>query len=454
MAMTPETLHALVGARDEAGIRAACENRGYAAIASALSELVPEEARYVLLALPRYRAGKVLAHAWKELVVELLAASEIERLSAILNAMESDDLTDVFQHLGAGTRTEVLRVLEEERAGVVRKLIAYEEGTVGSRMRTEFLRLPAGITAEGAFKELRRRGPSPSRFEQIHLVDARGRLKAVATISDAIMCDPALPLLNFANQNPRTVRPDESIEEAVRLVREHDVPVLPVVDGAGELAGVVTSDDILDAEVQEATMDFHKMAPVGLKGKSLSTASTRDLVIARSPWLVVLVFMNIFSGAGIAHFEDTIEAVVALVFFLPLLIDSGGNAGSQAATLMVRALATADVKIRDWTRLFLKEIGVALVLGLLMATAVASVALFRAPEIMVPVALTMVCTVLFGSLVGMSLPFLLTKLKLDPATASAPLITSIADIGGVLIYFSIATVYLGPAIAAAAAAAG
>ena len=160
-----------------------------------------------------------------------------------------------------------------------------------------------------------------------------------------------------------------------------------------------------------------------------------------------------FSGAGIAHFEDTIEAVVALVFFLPLLIDSGGNAGSQSATLMVRALAIGDVKLKDWFRLLSKEVTVAIGIGLAMGLAVSLIGIFRAgPEVAVVVAMTMVLTVLFGSLVGMSLPFLLTRFKMDPATASAPLITSIADIGGVLIYFSIATWYLRDMIAAAGAA--
>ncbi|MCK9473084.1 magnesium transporter [Sulfurimonas sp.] len=153
--------------------------------------------------------------------------------------------------------------------------------------------------------------------------------------------------------------------------------------------------------------------------------------------------MNIFSGAALANFETLIQSMVALVFFLPLLIDSGGNAGSQSATLMIRSLAIGDVKLTDWYKLIAKEIGVALLLGITMALAVGLVASFRAPEIMIVVCLTMVIVVLTGSLIGLLLPFIFTKLRLDPATASAPLITSIADISGVLIYFSIASWYFG-----------
>ncbi|MGY6531831.1 magnesium transporter, partial [Glycocaulis sp.] len=180
------------------------------------------------------------------------------------------------------------------------------------------------------------------------------------------------------------------------------------------------------------------------------TASTFVLYRMRIVWLVLLVFGNIFSGAGIAYFEDTIMAYVALVFFLPLLIDSGGNAGSQAATLMVRGLAVGDVKLSDWGRMIGRESFVALLLGITMAIAVSAIGIVRGgPEVALVVSLSMVVIVLVGSVIGMSLPFILSRMKLDPAAASAPLITSIADAAGVLIYFSIATALLDLPAAAA-----
>ncbi|MCL1821999.1 MAG: magnesium transporter [Prolixibacteraceae bacterium] len=163
----------------------------------------------------------------------------------------------------------------------------------------------------------------------------------------------------------------------------------------------------------------------------------------RIVWLFALVFMNVFSGAALAHFETAIQSVVTLVFFLPLLIASGGNAGSQSATLMIRALAMGDVRMKDWLRLLSKEFLVSLLLGVTMAIGVSLIAKFRAPDTIIIVALTMVCTVIVGSIIGMLLPFIFTKFKIDPATASAPLITSIADICGIIIYFSIATAYFG-----------
>lgn len=233
-------------------------------------------------------------------------------------------------------------------------------------------------------------------------------------------------------------------EQAVQALRRYDLAALPVVDSDGVLVGIVTFDDLLDVADEEATEDFHKGAAVApLRGSYLETGIV-ELVTKRAPWLLALVFVNIFSGTAIAAFEDTIAAVVALVFFLPLLIDSAGNAGSQAATLTVRALAMDEVRLRDWPRLLSKEVVVSLLLGLAMAIAVAVLAFFRAgPDVAVVVALTMSLVVIVGSTIGTVLPLALRRAGLDPATASGPLITSLADISGVLIYFSLATWLLG-----------
>jgi magnesium transporter len=205
-----------------------------------------------------------------------------------------------------------------------------------------------------------------------------------------------------------------------------------------------TSSDVYKGRLQEeATEDFHRIGTVGKLTESVREASVGLLYRKRVVWLALLVFGNLFSGAGIAYFEETIAAQVALVFFLPLLIGSSGNAGAQSATMMVRALATGDVIISDWGRMIARELLVACGLGLTMAAAVAPIGLARGnPEIALVVALTMVLVVLIGSLIGMSLPFILRRLRLDPATASAPLVTTIADAIGVVIYFAIATAFL------------
>lgn len=207
------------------------------------------------------------------------------------------------------------------------------------------------------------------------------------------------------------------------------------------MVGIVTADDAMDVAQDEATEDFHKSGgSLGRVAHSIKDASVGVLYRNRVFWLVLLVFGNVFSGAGIAYFEDLIAANVVLVFFLPLLIDSGGNAGSQAATLMVRALATGDVVLRDWASMLGRELVVAGLLGLTMALAVSTIGFVRGGlSIALVVALTMQVIVIVGSVIGMSLPFLLSRFNADPASASSPLITTIADGAGVVIYFYIAS---------------
>jgi magnesium transporter len=320
----------------------------------------------------------------------------------------------------------------------------YPVESVGSLMSTHFVAVPDYYTVGEAIQLLRRQAMDTQSKYYVYVVDDRLHLKGVVPLRYLLSAADERKLVEIMTQKVISISAEADREEVARLMREYDIVAVPVVDGGGALVGVINADDVLDIVEEETREDFHKMASVGLMTTGLREASVRLLFQKRVSWLLVLVFVNIFSGAAIAAFEETIEAVVALVFFLPLLIDSGGNAGSQAATLVVRALATGDVKLRDWSRLLGKEIVVAGLLGLTMGLAVLLLGFYRAgPEVAAVVALTMLLVVVVGSLIGISLPLILSRFRLDPATASAPLVTSVADVCGVVIYFSIATWYLG-----------
>ena len=265
-------------------------------------------------------------------------------------------------------------------------------------------------------------------------------------LQDLFLAPAKARVADVMERNTHAITVTDDKEEAAQRIARYDLIALPVVDAEGRLVGIVTHDDAMDVLQEEATEDFHRVGASRLV-RNMRDASVFMLYRARIVWLLVLVFGNIFSGAGIAYFEDTIAAYVALVFFLPLLIDSGGNAGSQSATLMVRSLATGEVQMKDWSWMIGREVMVAALMGLSMAAAVSLIGIVRAgPEIALVVATSMVLIVIVGSVIGMLLPFVLTKLDFDPATASAPLVTSIADAAGVLIYFAIATAFLFPAI--------
>lgn len=218
-----------------------------------------------------------------------------------------------------------------------------------------------------------------------------------------------------------------------------DPLILPITDDSGALVGIVTHDDAMDVASDEATDDFHKSGGVSTMVGKLKDVSIRVLYRKRVFWLVFLVFGNLLSGLSISNFEDVIAANLVLVFFLPLLVDSGGNAGSQSATLMVRALATGDVVMRDWFSLLGREALVALMLGATMAVAISIIGYVRGDAV---VSLVLALSMMSVVMIGMSLPFVLNKLGFDPATASAPLITSVCDASGVLIYLFIASQFL------------
>ncbi len=324
----------------------------------------------------------------------------------------------------------------------------YLQDSTGQIMRKEYVLLAQNLYVEDAIKKLRADVKDKENIHYVYMYDEKERLVGVLTIRELLAAEGSERLQDVMKKDVYSLHPEIDQEEAARVFRETDLVSMPVTNEHEEMVGIVHVEDILDVMQEEATEDIHKMASVTTSPPTLAgglmDASVGLLYRKRIVWLVVLVFMNVFSGAGIAHYEDIIEANIALVFFLPLLVDSGGNAGSQSATLVIRAMAIGDVKIKDWFKMFTKEISVAALMGFTMAAAVSIVGFWRGGfEIAVVVSLTMAVIVVIGSLIGMSLPFIFNKLKLDPATASGPLITSIADIVGVLIYFGIASWYLG-----------
>lgn len=334
--------------------------------------------------------------------------------------------------------------------------MTYKVDTAGQIMEKEFIMVPSSFTVANAIAYFRKNATGKNNLHYLYVGDDNNKLCGVLSMRELLVSKEQARIQDVMTKDVISTYADVDQEQLSHVFDNlEDVMSIPVVTETNEMIGVIHMDDILDVVREETTEDFFKMAPVSSFGSgkgghgSFGAESLKDATISllyrkRIVWLVVLVFMNVFSGAGIAHFEDVIEQNIALVFFLPLLVDSGGNAGSQAATLMIRSMALGDVKLTDWLKLFTKEISISFLLGLTMALAVSVVGFFRGgPEIAVVVALTMTVVVMVGSLIGMSLPFIFNKMKMDPATASAPLITSLADIIGVVIYFSIATWYLG-----------
>ncbi|MBA6152929.1 magnesium transporter [Gelidibacter maritimus] len=385
---------------------------------------------------------KMLPQSDQEEIIEGLSENS-QKLSRLLNDIEPDDRTSFFQDLPEDITQSFIEMLSPEEREITVKLLSYPKDSIGRLMTPEFVAIKADITVAKAFEHIRQFGQDSETLNVIYIIDDAWRLIDDISIKDLILASPEQDVSELLDHRFVFLNAWDDQEAAIQVFKDYDREALPVLNKNGVLLGIVTFDDILDVIEEESTEDFHKFGSVQNASKNPLKERIFSLYKNRIVWLVLLVFMNVFSGAALASFEDVIQQVVALVFFLPLLIDSGGNAGSQSATLMIRYLALGEIQLSDWYKLIGRELLVSFLLGLTMAASVAAVASFRAPEVIIVVCMAMVINVMLGSLIGMLLPFIFTKFKIDPATASAPLVTSLSDICGVLIYFSLAARYFG-----------
>lgn len=374
---------------------------------------------------------------------ELARAFPRASLARLVGEMPSDERADLYKRLDQGQRDALLPALAQAEREDIRKLASYQEGTAGALMSSDYATLDANMNVSEALAALRTEAPDAETIYHAYVIDGERKLLGVVSLRALILASPHTLMHSIMVSSPISCKVTDDQEDVAKTVARYDLIALPIIDENDALVGIVTHDDAMDVASDEATDDFHKSGGVSTMVGKFKDISIGVLYKKRVFWLVLLVFGNLFSGAGIAHFEDVIAANLVLVFFLPLLVDSGGNAGSQSATLMVRALATGEVVMRDWFSLLGREALVALLLGGTMAVAISIIGYIRGDEVVsLVLALSMMVVVMIGCVIGMSLPFILNKMGFDPASASAPLITSVCDASGVVIYLFIASQFL------------
>ncbi len=414
-------------------------------IAGMIEEASEDDAIIIFRLLTREQAKETfqyLSYDKQEYIIEGLA-KHVSKLSDLLNDLDPDDRTAFFEELPGQITQRLIQLLSPDERRIATRLLGYPEDSIGRLMTPEFVAVKPHYTIAQTLNHIREYGKNSETLNVIYVVDQHWKLIDDIKIRTILLAKPEQTINELMDNHYVSLSAFDDQEIAIRIFQDQDRIALPVTDTEGLLLGIVTVDDVMDVVEEETTEDFHKFGAFQAAIENPLKAKVSFLYKKRIFWLTILVFMNIFSGAAIAHYEDTIQSVISLLFFLPLLIASGGNAGAQAATLTIRSLAVGDVETKDWAHLVGKEFLVSLFLGITMAVGVSFIASFRAPEIIAVVAITMTLTVMVGSLIGLLLPFIFTKLKMDPASASAPLITSIADISGVLIYFTVAKWILG-----------
>lgn len=434
-------------------LKDAINNQQFDRAVDQLKDLRPIDTADILALLDPKISWKLLEHLPNRATVfsYLEAEEQVEMaflfprasLAKLVGEMPSDERTDLYKHLNQNQRDALLPALAQAEREDIRRLSAYAEKTAGALMTSDYATLKAEMTVAEALAALRLEAPDAETIYHAYVIDEQRKLQGVVSLRTLILASPEQLIGDIMLSKVISSNVHQNQEDVAKTIARYDLIALPIIDNNGALVGIVTHDDAMDVASDEATDDFHKSGGVSSLVSSFKDTSIKILYRKRVFWLVFLVFGNLISGVGIAHFEDVIAANLVLVFFLPLLVDSGGNAGSQSATLMVRALATGEVVMRDWFSLLGREALVALLLGITMAAAIAVIGYFRGDAVVsLVLALSMVCVVMIGCVIGMSLPFMLNKLGFDPASASAPLITSVCDASGVAIYLFIASKFL------------
>ena len=398
----------------------------------------------------RLLSREMSAYVFSELEPEeqekIIISMNENELKELIHEMSPDDRTSLFEELPSDITKKIFSLMGEKDLNITRQLLGYPEDSIGRIMTPEYVDVLPDYTVKQTLEYIRKYGKDSETFEVIYVVQKDDTLIGYILLKDLLFAsqDDKIEDLMHTDIIYLSVYSDQ--EEAVRVGRKYDLLYIPVVDSKNALIGIVTIDDIFDIAEEEDTEDFHKLGAISIDDdfdSNIKQANPIVLYKRRIFWLFVLVFVNIVSGYVIGMFEETISRYVSLIFFLPLLIDSAGNAGAQSSTLIIRSLSVGDVKKSDWLFMLGKEILVSTTLGLTMSVSVSLIAIFRGGLIIaLVVSLSMILVVVIGSLIGLCLPFLFVKFKKDPTTSSVPLVTSICDISGTAIYLLLATTIL------------
>jgi magnesium transporter len=378
-----------------------------------------------------------------------------DRVATYLSGMSADRVTDVFREIEEPGRSDLRARLDAETRGAVDRLSAYGEETVGSLMTTEFVTVPGTWTVAQTLDHIRRVEKTRETIYAIFVLDPRTRaLTKAVPLRRLISGNPEDNVLSVAaGRRPLAVSPTASREEAARLISKYDLLALPVVDAVGHLIGIVTVDDMIDAMVEKQTQDVQRFGGMEALPEPYMDIGFMTMIRKRAGWLCALFLSEMLTASAMQGFEGELEKAIVLTLFIPLIMSSGGNSGSQATSLLIRALALHQIRLRDWWRVALRELPTGLVLGgILGVIAVVRIAIWQKtglydygehwPLVAATVGGALVGIVTFGSLSGSMLPFLLQRLGFDPATASAPFVATLVDVTGLVIYFSVALLIL------------
>ncbi len=424
-------------------------------IVDALIRLDPERASGELERLPEDKAIAALDRPEFISSPAVLAALPADRGAALLAAMSADRAADTLAGMAGETRDRLLGLLDAEVRASLAHLLSYSSDTAGGMMTTEFVTVPCTATVGATLELIRHIERTRETIYSIYILEPQSdTLIGTVSLRRLVTAEPSDSIMKLTqNRTPIAIAADASRDEAARLIRRHDLLAVPVIDGQARMLGIVTVDDVLDAIVEAQTERAQRFG--GVEALDLPYLSTRfsTMIRKRAGWLSVLFLSEMLTASAMQHFEGELERAIALTLFIPLIMSSGGNSGSQATSLIIRALALGQVRLRDWWRVALRELPAGVVLGsILGVVGTIRIAVWQqfgiydyGPHwalIAATVGSGLIGIVTFGSLAGSMLPFALQRLGFDPASASAPFVATLVDVTGLVIYFSIALLIL------------
>jgi len=421
-----------------------------------VAEAMPEEmVRAFLFALPKERAAEVLEYLDEELRTQFLEELTAGEAALIVAEMTPDERADALDELDEETADDILSELGAEAQAETERLLEYDPYTAGGLMTTEFVSVGESLTVEEALRSVRTMARAGRReaMYTIYTTDMNGRLRGVLSLRELLAAPEGARMSELAWSDVVSVVPNTLQEEVSQVTSNYDLVALPVVDAEGRLLGVVTVDDVIDVIQEEQTEDVQKMGGMEALEEPYMQIGLWQNVRKRAGWLSVLALSEMLTASAMAHYEGEIAKAALLAQFIPLVMSSGGNSGSQATSLIIRAMALGEVRVRDWYKVVMRELPAGIILGMILGTlAVTRILIWHGlglydygPHfglIAATIGLTLIGIVTFGSLTGSMLPFILKRLGFDPASASAPFVATLVDVTGISIYFSVAYLVL------------
>ncbi len=422
-------------------------------VADLLEEIEDEVAIVVFRLLKKSKAASVFAHLSATKGAKLLDLLTSRQIGDVMSNLEPDERVSLMEELPGHLTERVLSSMNPSDQRQVKKLFGYPEESVGRIMTPRYVRVKKHWTIQRSMEHIRKNGHSVETINVIYIVDENLKLIDDLSLNELILADPDDKIESLMDESFVALSAFEDREEAVKKMSKYDRVAMPVVDSDGILVGIVTVDDIIDVAEEEATEDMQLMAGMESLDRYYSETSIFRMVKKRVGWLAILTFGQMLTATAMGAYESVIASAVFLSLFVPMIISSGGNSGSQAATLIIRALSTDDIGLDSWKKVFVREFLTGLALGSVIGLLGFSVIMgwgFLVDRIIdyemimssVVIGISLLCVVLFGNLTGSMLPFILQKLGLDPATSSTPFVATVSDVTGILIYFSIAVALL------------